>query len=336
MTDANPPSIAGRPLVSVVVVNWNTKDLLEDCITSVEKHLADTPHEVIVVDNGSTDGSPELIASRFPENRLLVNPENLGFGRANNQGMAVAQGDCLLLLNSDARLPDGSVRALVEWLRDRPDVGVVGPRLEGPHGNLQPSAYRFGSIPLMLVEELGLYKLLRRERAASLLLGGYWSHDTERPVDWIVGACMLVRAEVFRTTGGFDPSIFLYGEEEEWCGRIATAGWRIVYSPRARIMHVGHETTRRFLGETTRVERCLEASDRLLARRSGLAGVAAGPTLRVAGALLKLTKVSIARALGRQRANDADVRALATIVLRYYGRQFRWPRPAMESDPGTR
>ena len=250
--------------------------------------------------------------------------------------MEIARGDFLLLLNSDARLPDGSVRALLELLRDRPDVGVVGPRLEDATGNLQPSAYRFGSIPLMLVEELGLYKLLPRERAASLLLGGYWSHDAERPVDWIVGACMLVRAEVFRATGGFDPSIFLYGEEEEWCARIAAAGWRIVYSPRARVTHLGHQTTRRFFGETSRVERCLEASDRLLARRSGLAGSVAGPAVRVAGALLKLAKISVARSIGRARASDAEVRALATTVLRYYGRQLRWQRSAIGADPGTR
>jgi GT2 family glycosyltransferase len=336
MTETFVRAIAGQPLVSVVVVNWNTKDLLEDCIASAERHLAGTPHEVIVVDNGSTDGSAEFVARRFPGTRLLVNSENLGFGCANNQGMKVAQGDFLLLLNSDARLLNGSVPALVELLRNRSDVGVVGPRLEGLGGNLQPSAYRFGSIPLRLVEELGLYKLLSRERAANLLLGGYWGHDTERPVDWIVGACMLVRAEVFRAIGGFDPSVFLYGEEEEWCDRITAAGWRIIYSPQARVMHLGHETTRRFFGETSRVERCLEASDRLLARRSGLAGAAAGPALRVAGALLKLTRLSIACAIGRQRANDADVRALATIVLRYYGRQLRRLRPAIRADPGTR
>jgi GT2 family glycosyltransferase len=319
----------------VIVVNWNTRDLLADCLASVETHLSGTPHEMIVVDNGSTDGSAAFVASRFPRSRLLVNSENLGFGRANNQGMDVARGDLLLLLNSDARLPDGSIRRLIERMREAPGVGVIGPRLEDANGAFQPSAHRFGSIPRMLVEELGLYKLLPRERAASVLLGGYWSHDGERQVDWIVGACMLVRAEVFRTTGGFDPSIFLYGEEEEWCERVADAGWRVVYSPAARVTHLGHQTTQRFFGEASRVERCLAASDELLARRSGVAGAVAGPALRVAGALLKLARVSIAASIGRARAGDGDVRSLATTVLRHYARRLRPARPAIEGGPKT-
>ncbi len=187
----------------------------------------------------------------------------------------------------------------------------------------------------MLLEELGLYKLLPRERVASLLLGGYWSHDGERQVDWIVGACMLVRAEVFRTTGGFDPGIFLYGEEEEWCGRISDAGWRILYSPVARVTHLGHQTTRRFFGEISRVERCLAASDELLARRSGMVGTVAGPALRMVGALLKLAKVSVAASIGRARAGDDDVRTLATTVLRHYARRLRPAGPAIEDGPKT-
>jgi GT2 family glycosyltransferase len=332
MSEAKDPESRERRLLSVIVVNWNTKDLLENCLTSVATNLAQAPHEIIVVDNGSTDGSPQWLASRFPQARVIANEQNLGFGRANNQAMELARGDLLLLLNSDARLPDGSICALAERLRQRPEVGAAGPRLEDANGRLQPSAYRFGSIVLMLVEELGLYKLLPRERAASLLLGGYWSHDAERLVDWVVGACMLVRSEVFRVTGGFDPGIFLYGEEEEWCGRIAQAGWRILYSPRARVTHLGHQTTKRYLGERSRVERCLEASDELLARRSGFAGAVAGPALRVLGALLKLAKVSVLGRFGRTRPTDDDVRTWAKTVLRYYFRRWRSREPAVEMD----
>jgi len=322
-----------NPLVSVVVVNWNTRDLLEDCLASVERHLADASHETIVVDNGSTDGSTELVKRLFPDTRLLVNSENLGFGRANNQAMDIARGELLLLLNSDARLPDGSIRHLFELMREVPGVGMIGPRLEDENGKLQASAYRFGSIPLMFVEEIGLYKLLPRECVSRLLLGGYWNHDAERIVDWIVGACMLVRAEVFRATGGFDPSIFLYGEEEEWCGRIADAGWRTLYSPRARVTHLGHQTTLRFLGETSRIERCVEASDKLLARRYGRIAALAVPALRVVGALLRLAKVSITGPIGWGRSSDAEVRALATAVLHYYVRQLRPQRPAIGASP---
>ena len=169
------------PLLSVVVVNWNTKELLENCLASVETHLGQTRHEIIVVDNGSTDGSQQWLSTHFPVARLIANEENVGFGRANNQGMAVAKGDLLLLLNSDARLPDDSICALAERLRDQPDVGAAGPRLEDASGRLQPSAYRFGSIPLMFVEELGFYKLLPRARTASLLLGGYGATTRKGP-----------------------------------------------------------------------------------------------------------------------------------------------------------
>jgi GT2 family glycosyltransferase len=320
------------PLVSVIIVNWNTRDLLDDCLTSVEGQLADTPHEAIVVDNASMDGSVELVRARFPQARLVINAENRGFGCANNQGMEIARGRLFLLLNSDARLPDKSIGSLFELMQRDPTVGVAGPRLEDATGKLQPSAYRFGSISRLALEELGLYKLLSREHRANLLLGGYWSHDSERTTDWIVGACMLVRAEVFRATGGFDRSIFLYGEEEEWCGRIADAGWRIVYSPSARVTHLGHQTTHRFFGETSRIERCLEASDRLLARHSGLAGTVVGPAVRVVGSFLKLAKVSAARAIGRGKPNDPEVEALANTVIRYYCRNLRWQRRAIRAD----
>src|SRR5262245_50669185 len=137
------------PVLCVIVVNWNTKDLLRDCLESVRTHLAGLPHEMIVVDNGSTDGSAALVASEFPAARLVCNSENLGFGRANNQGMALARSEFLLLLNSDARIPDASIIRLIERMRADSKIAVVGPRLEGPDGRLQPSAYRFGSIPLL-------------------------------------------------------------------------------------------------------------------------------------------------------------------------------------------
>ena len=323
-------SSADRPRVSVIVVNWNTRDLLQDCLASAQQHLAGSAYELIVVDNGSSDGSAELVASRFPRARLLVNRENLGFGRASNQAMSAARGELLLLLNSDARLADGSIGRLFERMGEALDVGVIGPRLEDAHGVLQASAYRFGSVASMLLEELGLYKLLPRGRTAELLLGGYWDHGAERYVDWVVGACMLVRAEVFRATGGFDQTIFLYGEEEEWCARIANAGWRILFSPDARVTHLGHQTTRRFFGETARIERCLAASDLLLARRSGRVGAVAGPALRIVGALLKLAKVSVARLVDCERERDDEVRLLAAATLRYYARQLGLQRSAIE------
>jgi GT2 family glycosyltransferase len=311
-------SDANRPVVSVIVVNWNTRDLLRECLASARKHLWHLSNEIIVVDNGSSDGSAALVAAEFPEVRLIRNPDNLGFGRANNQAMAIGRGEFFLLLNSDARLPDDSIRGLLPLFANDRELGVVGPRIEDARGNLQPSAFRFGSIRLLILEELGLYKLMPKRRVAELFLGGYWDHRGEHVADWVVGACMLVRREIFETTGGFDPTLFLYGEEEEWCRRIHSAGWKVVYSPKATVVHLGHQTTHRYLGETERIVRCLDSADQMLARRSSRALAFLVPGIRITGALLKLARVRVSSLLGSSRASDDSVRELAQIVLRHY------------------
>ena len=303
------------PRLSVVVVSWNTRDVLADCLASVRRHLAGVTHEAIVVDNASADGSAEMVATAFPEVRLVRNAENVGFGRACNAGMAAARAPWVLLLNSDARLVDDSLVALLDRLEARREVAIAGPRLVGPDGLLQPSAHRFGTLGRLVLEELGLYKLLPRRHAAALFLGGYWAHGEERPVDWVTGACMLVRRDAFVRTGGFDPTIFLYGEDEEWCRRIRRAGFAVLFSPTADVVHAGHVSAHRALGAAGRVGRCLAAGDALLRREHGaLAGVA--PAIRVTGALLRLLAF-------RVRPASGDARTLARwhahTVLRHYG-----------------
>mgnify|MGYP001183549657 CR=1 FL=1 len=310
---------ATSPLLSVVVVNWNTRDVLADCLGSIRQHLAGVAHETIVVDNGSSDGSPGMVTAEFPEMRLIALGENLGFGRASNLGMVAARGAWLLLLNSDARLVDASLLALVDALWQRPEAGVVGPRLVAENGHQQPSAHRFGSLARVAVEELGLYKLLPRRRAEDLLLGGYWTHGQERCVDWVTGACMLVRREVFERTGGFDPAIFLYGEDEEWCRRVRAAGWSVVFSPAATVVHAGHVTTHRFLGPADRIGRCLRAADDLVRREQGRIAAAAAAALRLTGAVLRLAFFAGRRLAGSDDARGCEARWLARTVLRHYG-----------------
>lgn len=307
-----------RAAISVVVVSWNTRDLLRRCLSSVAQHLASRDHEVLVVDNASTDGSPEMVAAEFPHVRLLRNRQNEGFGRANNQAMCLATGDLFLLLNSDAHLVDGSIAWLAGELDVRPDVGVFGPRLVRPDGSLQPSAYRFGRLSLIALEELGLYKMLSPDKRANLLLGGYWDHSSEREADWLVGACLLVKREVFERTRGFDPTIFLYGEDEEWCERIRSGGWRVVFQPSARVVHVGHASAHRSIGEAARVQRCLEASDSLVRRREGRTAAFLAGAVRVAGALLKAPHLGLRR-LAHPRDEAAQVAFWTTgLVLRWY------------------
>lgn len=315
------PSAEADPLLSAIIVNWNTQDLLRESLSSLRTCLARVALETIVVDNGSIDGSPEMVAAEFPEVRLICNSENLGFGRGNNIGMAAATGRYFLLLNSDACLQDDSILSLVGRVRDRPEVGVAGPRLRFPDGRLQASAFRFTTLARLAVEELGLYKVLPRTRRAELLLGGYWDHQGEREVDWLKGACLVVRREVFEATGGFDPSIFLYGEEEEWSRRIKAAGWSLLFTPSSEVIHLGHGS-QAHLSESSRFRRCLHSADRLLSRRRGWAATATASLLRMAGALIKLMLFSLHRPLGRDRSYAREVRLRSLVVLGHY---FRVP-----------
>jgi GT2 family glycosyltransferase len=276
---------ARAPQLSVIVVNWNTRDLTDKCVRSVARYLASVPHEVIVVDNGSGDGSAETFATEYPAVRLIANQDNVGFGRANNQGMAAARGEWLLLLNSDTELIDDSVAQLVAHVRDEPEIGVAHCRLSFPDGRLQHSAYRFPSIRLALFEDLGLYKLTPR-LAPGALLGGYWGYTEERDVDWVAGAFMLMPREVFDRTGGFDERLFMYGEDMEWCYRIRDHGWRVRYYPQASIIHLDHASSQMRWGEE-RIALCLQRQRDLYTQRNGRLRGAVLMSLRLIGAVLR-------------------------------------------------
>lgn len=217
-----------EPLVSVIVVSWNGRELLAEALRSVQG--CEVAGEVIVVDNGSTDGSAEMVASHFPSVRLLRNRENVGFGRANNQGMAVARGRYFFLLNSDARVKPGALRAMVAYAEAHPQIGVVGARLRFPDGRWQAEGAPFPSL---------WTELLRMTGVDRLVAVGVERGDAPYETDWVQGAAMLVRREVWEQVGGFDEGFFLYGEEVDWCARIKAAGWRIAVVPQAEVIHHG-------------------------------------------------------------------------------------------------
>ncbi len=327
----HPPVVGdGRPDLSVVVVNWNTKDRLRTCLESVVRRLATVDPEVIVVDNGSEDGSAEMVAEKFPTVNLIRKRTNAGFARANNQAMAAARGRWLLLLNSDTVLIDDSVAGLFRWLdRDRvaggrmADVGVAHCRLVYPDGRLQHTAYRFPTLRRALFEGLGLYKLTSNEFAAEMLLAGYWDHDRERDVDWVAGSFMLLPREVFETTGGFDERFFMYGEDLEWCYRIRDHGWRVRFFPRAAIVHYDHESADLKWGDE-RVARCLETERDVYAARHGRLAASALLLVRLSGQALRLAYYSIRLRLPGRRASSYEpmrryalisTRALAALAL---------------------
>ncbi|HUR85626.1 MAG TPA: asparagine synthase (glutamine-hydrolyzing) [Solirubrobacteraceae bacterium] len=268
------------PELSVIIVNWNTSALLRNCLASLAGHLAPVDHEVIVVDNASADGSPDMVEAEFPQVRLVRNAQNVGFGTANNQGMWLARGDWLLLLNSDTELVDGSVADLLRRVREEAGVAVAHCRLVFPDGRLQHTTYRLPTLRGAVLENLGLYKLLGARRAGAALLGGYWDQDEERDVDAVAGAFMLLPRRIFEQTGGFDERLFLYGEDLEWCRRIGQQGGRIRFYPQATVVHHEHASTDMRMGDD-RIALCLLRERDLYVQRSG----------RLMGTAFVLTKI---------------------------------------------
>lgn len=292
------PELAGpTPDLSVIVVNWNTRDILRRCLDSVRAHLSGIPHEVIVVDNASSDGSADMVAEEFPEVRLIRNVENVGFARANNQAMAVAAGEWFLLLNSDTLMIDDSVLRLFRRVSHEAGIGVAHCRLQFPDGTLQYSTYRFPSIRLAILEDLGFYKLLSPARRAATLLAGYWAHDQERDVDWVSGAFMLLPREVFERTLGFSERYFMYGEDMEWGYRIRDAGWRIRFYPQASIVHLDHSSSVLRWGDR-RVQICIERQLDIYARRHGRVHGIAYNAIRIAGLVLRSAYFGVRSRLG--------------------------------------
>lgn len=234
-----------RPKLSIIIVSWNVRGLLRQALTSIynayeynvnayEESRA-TP-EIIVVDNASRDGAVAMLRENFPAVRVIANAENRGFTGGNNQGIAAAQGDYLLLLNPDTEVVDRALQRMIDYLAAHPDVGMVGPQLRYPDGAVQSSRRRFPTLPVLFLESTWLESLAPRR-----LLRRYYmqdrADDATQDVDWIMGAAMLTRREVVAEVGGMDEGFFMYSEELDWCRRIKAAGWRIVYLPEAKIIH---------------------------------------------------------------------------------------------------
>jgi GT2 family glycosyltransferase len=230
-------------LMSVVVVNFNTCELLKSCLSSV---VVAEPVETVVVDNGSTDGSIELVRESFPRCRLIVSRRNDGYGAAANRGIAACSTPGVLLLNSDTVLFPDALSALGSYLAEWPRVGVAGPRLVSGDGSLQRSTYPYPSIPNLLLAESGLHLLIERVPLLRERLYRTWSHDAARRVPWVLGAALAIRRGAFDAVGGFDPSYFMYGEEVDLCRRLERAGFETHYAPVTTVVHLGGASTGKY------------------------------------------------------------------------------------------
>jgi len=225
--------------VSVVIVSYESRELLGHCLAALAADAGRTAGtEVIVVDQASADGTAAWLAAEHPEVRLVALEENVGFGAGNNRGAAIAEGRWLLLLNSDAYVRAGAIDELVRFAGARSAIGVAGPRLLWPDGRLQRSCRRFPTVFRLATEYLYLRKLAPRSRILNGFYCGDFDHDEPRRVDWLTGACLLVRRDLFERLGGFDEAFFLYSEEVDLLYRAARLGGETWFDPAAEVTHV--------------------------------------------------------------------------------------------------
>jgi N-acetylglucosaminyl-diphospho-decaprenol L-rhamnosyltransferase len=236
--------------LSIIIVNWNVRDLLRQCLASVWQQggLAAERLQVIVVDNDSHDGSAAMVAAEFPQAELIANRDNVGFGRANNQALPLCRGRQVMLLNPDTLVLDGALKAMVDHMDAHPDVHVTGCRLLNGDGTLQ--RWTGGAYPRLLNVLNHYFFVDRLLPAAMRPMPLYLDHDAQQDVevDWVSGAVMLLRAD--RLQGQlFNPDYFMYGEDMELCHRLKQAGGRVVYTPCASIIHYQGESMKQQQGD---------------------------------------------------------------------------------------
>jgi GT2 family glycosyltransferase len=270
--------------VAVAVVSWNTRDLLERCLLSLQADVESGLAEVCVVDNGSGDGSPDMVRERFTWATLEEPSENLGYGQAVNLVAERTDSPWLAASNADVELEPGALARLLATGRES-SAGGVAPRLILPDGSTQHSVYGFAGFPALLAFNTGLYRLVPG-LGDRLLIEGHWDPERTRTVPWALGAFLVIRREAFRAAGGFDPAQWMYAEDVDLGWRLGKAGWDIVYQPAARVRHASGAAARQAFGEQP-YERWMAATYDWIERRRGRGRRIATAVLNLAGALAR-------------------------------------------------
>lgn len=222
--------------LSIIIVNWNTKEITLDCLKSVYQQTQKINFEVIVVDNNSQDESVKAIKKQYPQVELIQNKSNVGFAKGNNIGIQKAKGEYILLLNSDTIVLDHALEQMVEYMDKHPDVGVCTPQLVGRDGSLQHSTARLPSLYHYFNEYL-LHRLSAWYPSES--------YKKNMEVESIIGACFLVRRSIIDQVGPLPEYYFMYSEDVDWSYRIKTAGWKLIYLAKPKVIHIGGESSKR-------------------------------------------------------------------------------------------
>jgi GT2 family glycosyltransferase len=242
MNRSTPHSAAPDFVLSIIIVNWNTRELLAQCLESVSDEIRELHPlrvETLVVDNASCDGSAQMVRGRFPWVHLIENPTNVGFAQANNQAMGQCNGRYVLLLNPDTEVKPGALEALIRFMDAHPKTGGAGARLLNPDGTLQPSCY---PAPTLSREFWRLFHL-DALRPYGVYHMADWDLDRPRSVDIVQGACMILCREALNQVGLLDAEYFIYSEEVDLCHRLKQAGWHLCWMPQAQVVHYGGQST---------------------------------------------------------------------------------------------
>jgi GT2 family glycosyltransferase len=224
--------------ISVIIVNWNTRDVLCNCLHSIYEQTYAITYEVIVIDNASSDGSAEMLRAKYPKVTLIENLKNRGFAAANNQGLCLARGRYALLLNPDTLILENAIQKAVYFADRNPDTAVIGCQVLEDRSRIQQTCFSFPSVMGMIWQYTMLLRIFPRSGIFAKATLGSWDRTTERDVDVVSGMFMLVRREAINDVGLMDEDYFVYGEETDWCFRFWRAGWRCVFTPFPKIIHL--------------------------------------------------------------------------------------------------
>jgi len=301
----------GLPDLSIIIVNWNTRELLKNCLDSIFQTTGDLAVEVWAVDNGSQDGSVELVKEHYSHVKLIENSTNRGFSAANNQALARATGRYSLLLNSDTEVQPGALAHLVEKMDSEPNLGAVGPQLLNPDGSIQPSYGIFLSFWSEFLFQTFLFKVV----PTSYVIGQRikpaqrYAYQHEHYVDWVSGAALMIRTTLAQEQGlMFDENIFMYAEDVDLCYRIRAQGYQIKYCPQGKVIHLisasSHRNYQRWITGYTRGNLTFLAKHRsdFTLRASCLA--------IMFGSLLRLCLWHTIQVLRNSRATEASQRQM--------------------------
>ncbi len=223
--------------VSIIIPSWNAKNFLHECIKSILEDTSNYQREIIVIDNASTDGSPEMVVDQFPQIKLIQNEENLGFAKACNIGMRVAKGQYVVIVNSDVIVRKECISRMVAYMDQHTEIGILGPKILGQDGTVQRSCMGFPTLWNSFCRALALDTIFPSSKLFGGQLMTFWSHESIRRVDVINGCFWMVRQDALKNVGLLDEDFFMYSEDKDWCKRFRKEGWEVTFYPEAEAIH---------------------------------------------------------------------------------------------------